>query len=116
MSQKRKNFIVRNDPFTCLRCGFENEALTPGCRNHCSKCLYSQHVDEDVPGDRLSKCMALMKPIAVDDHSKKGKMIVHQCVKCGKRMRNMLAKDDNIDAIINVLKDNGKVQSSKLKK
>lgn len=100
MSQKRKNFIVRNEGFVCLHCGVQNGPLKSGCRNHCSACLYSQHVDQDVPGDRTSTCRGLMKPVSVDQHKKKGQMIVHECLKCGKRMKNMLAKDDDLDAFI----------------
>ena len=41
-----------------------------------------------------------MKPIALDHHKKKGQMIVHQCLTCGKEMRNMVAQDDKLESLI----------------
>jgi len=100
MGHQRKNFIVRNESFICDNCGYQNDTLRGSCRNHCQKCLYSKHVDQDVPGDRLSSCLGLMKPISLDEHSKKGKMVIHECSTCGRKIRNMLAKDDDLQAII----------------
>jgi hypothetical protein len=37
-----------------------------------------------------------MKPIRVDQHPKKGWMIVHECIVCEKEMRNRTAPDDEI--------------------
>jgi len=102
MTQTRKNFIFKNDPFVCDHCGFENHALKSSCRNHCRQCLYSKHVDEEVPGDRLSACLALMKPIALERHKKKGQMIVHECLTCSKKIRNMVAPDDDLELIIHL--------------
>jgi hypothetical protein len=96
----RKNFISNNEGFTCEKCGKENPPAKGGCRNHCVFCLYSKHVDENVPGDRLSKCKGLMEPIEVDQQGKKGYLIIHRCMKCGKIIRNKTAKDDDFDAII----------------
>lgn len=100
MSQIRKNFIARNEGFVCQHCGFENPPSKGSCRNHCVKCLYSLHVDHEVPGDRLSTCKSLMKPLELDHHSKKGKMIIHQCLTCGKKMRNIVSPDDDMDMLI----------------
>lgn len=100
MSHQRKNFIDHNEGFKCLHCGFENGPSDKSCRNHCRSCLYSQHVDQEVPGDRASACFGLMKPIEIDEDKKKGKMLLHECMKCHKQMRNKLADDDDLDAII----------------
>ena len=100
MNQVRKHFIDRNEGFVCLHCGFENGPSKKSCRNHCRQCLFSKHVDEEIPGDRDSHCGALMKPIALEQHSQKGQMIVHECIRCGKRMRNTVAADDDLDAVI----------------
>lgn len=90
-------FIARQERFTCSHCGASVEVLLNGSyRNHCPKCLYSKHVDEAGPGDRLSLCLGLMKPIRIDQHAKKGWMIVHQCLTCQKEMRNRSAPDDDI--------------------
>jgi len=102
MTQTRKNFIFKNEPFVCLHCAFANKTLSGSCRNHCSECLYSVHVDDVVPGDRASKCHGLMKPIALDHHKKKGQMIIHECLTCGHKMRNMVAPDDHHEAVIDL--------------
>lgn len=99
-SQKRKNFIMKNEVFVCGNCGKENDLLKGGCRNHCKYCLYSRHVDEIIPGDRESKCKELMTPMELDKSGAKGYVIIHKCTKCGKEIRNKTAPDDSIDAII----------------
>jgi hypothetical protein len=96
----RKNFIVRNENFICEHCGRENPKLKGSCRNHCMFCLYSKHVDKNVPGDRESTCNGLMAPIEVDNDGKKGYVIIHKCEKCKKISRNKTAPDDDFDAII----------------
>lgn len=62
------------------------------------------HVDDQTPGDRLSKCLGLMEPIALDTNSKKGHQIIHQCTKCEKIIKNLVANDDDVDAIIKLTK------------
>lgn len=104
MSQQRKNFIMNNDPFECGFCGAQNGPLQGSCRNHCTQCLYSRHVDDVVPGDRASTCLGLMKPIGLDSHSKKGQMIIHECLTCGKNIRNIVARDDDFDRLVEVSK------------
>ena len=93
----RKNFIRQKENFVCQNCGFE--ILGSGYTNHCSNCLYSKHIDLNVPGDRKNKCQGLMKPVGIE---KKGEeyIIIHQCLKCAKKMKNKSAPDDNFDAII----------------
>lgn len=100
--QTRKNFIFINDSFTCQHCSHANPPRLTGCRNHCRKCLYSLHVDLEVPGDRESDCHGLMKPIGLDYSGKKGQMIIHECQKCKHQMRNMVAADDSVQAIITI--------------
>lgn len=88
-----KTFQRTIEDFTCENCGnFENGN---GYTNHCSKCLYSKHVDVN-PGDRLSSCFGLMEPISVEmDH---GEMkIVHRCQKCDHVKRNKKAENDNFE-------------------
>ena len=91
-----------NEGFICLHCGNKNEKANQTCRNHCTKCLFSRHVDESDPGDRLSKCLGLMAPVAVDQNGKKGLIIVHKCLECGKIQKNKAADDDNMDLLINL--------------
>ncbi|WP_096184069.1 RNHCP domain-containing protein [Effusibacillus lacus] len=93
MSETPK-FTVRNESFTCIRCGTEVRPLASGgCRNHCPECFYSLHLDVN-PGDRASECKGILEPVAIESHSKKGYMIVHQCQKCGHRTRNKVALED----------------------
>lgn len=101
-AQKRKNFISVNEEFKCLNCGELNLKADKTCRNHCKKCLFSLHVDKEIPGDRLSLCRKLMAPFAIDKSGKKGFVIFHKCLKCGKIAKNRKAEDDSIDTIIKV--------------
>ena len=54
-----------NTGFVCQNCGAEVAPQNVSERNHCPHCLYSLHVDLNVPGDRKSVCHGKMKPIAV---------------------------------------------------
>ena len=94
--------IKINEGFTCenKKCGREVEPVAHGtCRNHCPHCLFSMHVDLEVPGDRLSECKGLMAPIGVEIHKKKGPRLEHLCQECGARVFNRAAHDDNWDFI-----------------
>lgn len=92
----RKDFIKRNGGFVCLKCNEINPPAVKGERNHCRRCLFSLHVDKETPGDRASDCFGLMEPVGLDYKGKKGFMIVHRCVKCGKEMLNKKAEDDEL--------------------
>jgi hypothetical protein len=102
MSQEKKNPIYRNEEFVCENCGELNKPNRPEIRNHCRYCLHSKHVDRDVPGDRLSECKGLLRPIDVDYHKKKGWVLVFECVKCGSESRNMVVSDDNMDLVADI--------------
>lgn len=92
-------FITRQEPFDCEQCGAAMLPLPHGsCRNHCSKCLWSKHVDLEGPGDRASECQGLMQPIMLDQDGKKGWMILHRCTLCGVEKRNKAAPDDDLAA------------------
>ncbi len=95
--KSKRNFIAKgkNTAFKCLNCSVENLALKGGLRNHCKNCLFSLHLDFEIPGDRLSSCKALMKVAGLDYNGKKGYILIHECLKCGKIMRNKMAKDDD---------------------
>jgi len=101
-SQQRKNFIAVNEGFDC---GFCKKKVTPakgGYRNHCHFCLYSLHVDENIPGDRLSRCHGLMRPVRLEAGSRKGYLgydILHECQRCGKHIKNLLSEEDAWEAI-----------------
>lgn len=101
MSQVRKNFLFKNEEFTCENCGAFNP-LGREIRNHCAECLFSKHVDETVPGDRGSECGGLMKPITVYKNKNKGFMIKFECVKCGVEYSNRVLDSDNMDLVANL--------------
>jgi hypothetical protein len=64
-------------------------------RNHCPGCLWSQHLDDDVPGDRDAKCSASMAPIAICARDDGEWALVHLCGGCATVHLNRIAGDDN---------------------
>ena len=98
----RKN---ENTGFVCLNCKKNIQAIKKGTiRNHCPFCLYSLHVDIDI-GDRLNNCQALMQPVSITSHSKKGWQIIHHCTKCGFERKNILADDDDINSVTKIIRN-----------
>jgi len=91
-----KTFTKRIENFVCAHCGAD--VLGNGYTNHCPKCLWSKHVDNN-PGDRASDCGGMMKPISVTP-DKNGYIITHKCEKCGKTIKQHSSENDDIDAII----------------
>jgi hypothetical protein len=98
-------FIERDETFVCENCGFNVPVLAYSCRNHCPKCLYSKHVDKD-PGDRQEACHGMLKPIGLENNSKKGYSIIFKCDKCGMIRKNKMAEDDDFDVILKIVKQN----------
>lgn len=99
-----KRFQKNDSGFVCQNCGRQVSALGYTSRNHCPHCLYSLHVDV-LPGDRANECRGLMKPIKTEPDAKKGFVIIHECTKCGARVRNRAAYDskgecDDIELLI----------------
>lgn len=93
-----KRFTKTTEDFICAHCGAE--VLGNGYTNHCPKCLYSKHVDNN-PGDRQSNCGGMMRPIAIEQKS--GKFIItHKCEKCGKMIKQHADPDDDMDTIISI--------------
>ncbi len=92
--------VQNNEGFTCRKCRAKVDKH-PGtsCRNHCPICLYSLHVDLEVPGDRANDCEGLMKPIGFENNKKKGMRIQHQCQKCGFKGWNRIAEDDSFELL-----------------
>lgn len=116
MLPERTNFISLNEGFTCENCGEVVPKANKTCRNHCTKCLVSLHVDDKVPGDRKSGCLGLMIPKFIDLNRKKGYIIIHKCKKCGKISRNKVADDDDMDKVIEISKSLPKCQETTTKK
>ena len=93
-----KNFTTNDQGFICEHCNMEVEKLNYTSRDHCPFCLYSKHVDI-MPGDRQNDCKGLLKPISIEKFKDTYK-IIYTCEKCKKSHKNIMAKDDNMDLII----------------
>src|SRR5579864_7908145 len=52
-------------------------------RNHCPFCLFSRHVDDRKPGDRMSECGSSMEPVGSFQRPNGEYVIVHCCLDCG---------------------------------
>lgn len=97
-------FRMINENFKCEHCQEEISKHPSGsARNHCPSCMYSKHLDENSPGDRLSQCLGLMRPVGMDYKKNKGNMVHHKCVKCQKEILNRLAPDDNFFDLVQIL-------------
>ncbi len=93
-----KNFTMRDEEFICEHCGKKVLPLGYTARDHCPFCLYSKHVDI-MPGDRKNTCLGLLEPVGIEKFRDTYK-IIYRCQKCGEYHKNIMAKDDNIDFII----------------
>lgn len=92
----------RDQEFRCRHCHtFVGVVPTGGRhRNHCPVCLYSRHVDERVPGDRLSACGGSMAPIGMFVRSSGEHAVVHRCLSCGIERHNRIAADDDFALVL----------------
>lgn len=97
-----KQFTMRDEEFICENCGKKVEPLNYTARDHCPYCLYSKHLDI-LPGDRKNDCQGLLKPIGIEKFKDTYK-ILYKCEKCHKPHKNIMAKDDNMDTIIELSK------------
>ncbi len=96
-----KKFTKTVEDFNCAHCGAVVHGN--GYTNHCPKCLWSRHVDEN-PGDRASNCGGMMKPVSIEKNGE-AFIITHKCEKCGKEKRQRTSDQDDIDAIIELSKN-----------
>ena len=83
--------------FRCRRCRLDVSVAPSGTqhRNHCPNCLWSLHVDDDVPGDRAADCAGSMEPIGVSVGDDGEWALVHRCTACSTVPVNRIAGDDN---------------------
>lgn len=82
--------------FVCAKCGYlvSESAHGSNHRNHCPKCLWSKHLDNN-PGDRKSACGGLMEPVTVWVRKDGEWAVIHRCCDCGALHSNRIAGDDN---------------------
>ena len=97
-----KKFKMVDSSFVCENCGNAVSSLGYTARDHCPKCLYSKHVDIN-PGDRKEICHGMLKPIAVEKAKKDNYKIIYRCEKCWILRKNIMAVDDNMDLIIQIM-------------
>lgn len=98
MILQMKKFTKTVEDFVCAHCGAT--VVGNGYTNHCPKCLWSRHVDNN-PGDRAAICGGMMEPISAEP-DRGGYIITHKCQKCGKTIRQHTSENDDIDEIIKI--------------
>lgn len=95
-----KNFIKKKEDFGCGNCG--EKVCGDGYTDHCPKCLWGKHVDEEIPGDRASECRALMKPIETNYQG--GKFKIHyKCTGCSHEFWVRENEGDNRELLIGLM-------------
>ncbi len=90
-----------DEQFICEHCHKKVAKLEYSARDHCPYCLYSKHVDIN-PGDRANQCLGLLKPIDVEKFKNTYK-ILYECDTCHMQHKNIMAIDDDINEIINLM-------------
>lgn len=94
-----KRFSRKMENFTCDKCGAK--VIGSGYTDHCPNCLWGKHVDVN-PGDRLSDCKGLMKPIRTE-HNRNGFIIEYKCEKCRMKKNFSAAGNDNKELLFKLL-------------
>ena len=98
----KARFTMIDEEFKCRNCGKMVSPLGYSARDHCPYCLCSIHVDNN-PGDRMCTCKGLLIPISIEKGKKDTFKIVYKCNKCNMIKRNVTAKDDDMDKIIDIM-------------
>jgi RNHCP domain-containing protein len=105
-SRKRRKprYHAAEEVFKCRHCHrFVCPPASGGQhRNHCPYCLYSRHVDDRKPGDRMSTCGCSMEPIAHFQRPNGEYVIVHHCHGCDFERFNRIAADDDFDLVLSL--------------
>ena len=97
-----KRFNELDEGFICENCKREVKPLNYSSRDHCPYCLYSKHVDIN-PGDRANECKGLLRPVGIEKFKETFK-ILYICQKCKEQHKNVMAKDDDINKVIEISK------------
>ena len=97
-----KTFNMIDESFVCENCGKKVKKLGYTARDHCPYCLYSKHVDIN-PGDRNNPCKGMLEPVGIEKFKDSFK-IIYVCEKCHKAHKNIMAKDDDMNKIIELSK------------
>ena len=91
-----------DESFVCEKCGKKVKKLGYTARDHCPYCLYSKHVDIN-PGDRNNLCKGMLEPVGIEKFKDSFK-IIYLCEKCHKTHKNIMARDDDMNKIIELSK------------
>lgn len=97
-----KLFKMIDEGFICEVCKKKVLPLGYTARDHCPYCLCSLHVDNN-PGDRMCECHGVLKPIGVEKSKKDSFKIIYKCDKCGIIKKNIMAKDDDFDYVLEIM-------------
>jgi len=97
--------VIEN--FKCEICG--EIVIGNGTTDHCPNCLWGKHVDEEIPGDRTSKCGGLMRPVAAE-YKNNAFRIFYKCESCNhnfwvKALEDGRGKKDNKEVILELIKN-----------
>jgi hypothetical protein len=100
----RKQRASTGEVFKCRHC---HRFVCPPAygthhRNHCPFCLFSRHVDDRRPGDRISACGGSMEPIGSFQRPNGEHVLVHRCLACGLERFNRIAADDDFDLVLSL--------------
>lgn len=89
--------------FTCIHCRHDVPGQSWGTRhrNHCPRCLWSRHVDDE-PGDRRSPCGQPMQPIGISLREDGEWSLIHRCTGCRLLRVNRIAGDDHELALLSL--------------
>lgn len=98
LGEKMKKFNMIDEEFICEHCQKQVKKLNYTARDHCPYCLYSKHLDIN-PGDRQNPCQGLLEPIGIEKYKNTYK-IIYKCQKCNLHHKNIMAKDDDYNKII----------------
>ncbi len=93
-----KKFLKNNKQFLCENCSQLVLLHPTSSRDHCNHCLWGKHVDIN-PGDRMNQCRGMLRPIGYENINRKEK-IIYECIKCKKRVKCIVAPDDNREVIV----------------
>src|SRR5579872_2416490 len=104
-SRKRRKPRYHSSPAEVFKCRHCHRFVCPPAsgghhRNHCPYCLYSRHVDDRKPGDRMSTCGQSMEPIGSFQRRNGEYVIVHHCRGCDFERFNRIAADDDFDLVL----------------
>jgi hypothetical protein len=91
----------RPEEFRCRHCRTLVGPVPSGGRhrNHCPVCLHSRHVDDRLPGDRMSACGGTMVPIGAYVRPGGEYGLVHRCQECDTVRHNRIAADDDFSLV-----------------